>query len=52
MGDFNEISSPDEKNGGVQVDVGKCLQFNMSINDCNLMEVTTAGTKFTLRGPQ
>ncbi|CAJ2669285.1 unnamed protein product [Trifolium pratense] len=51
MGDFNEIASPDEKKGGVQADIGKCLQFNRWINECNLMEVTTAGTKFTWRGP-
>jgi hypothetical protein len=52
MGDFNEIASPDEKKGGVQADIRKCLQFNRWINECNLMEVTTAGTKFTWRGPQ
>jgi hypothetical protein len=37
---------------GGQADIGKCLQFNQWINECNLMEVTTAGTKFTWRGPQ
>jgi hypothetical protein len=52
MGDFNEIASPDEKKGGVQADIRKCFQFNRWINECNLMEVTTAGTKFTWRGPQ
>ncbi|GAU39340.1 hypothetical protein TSUD_60910 [Trifolium subterraneum] len=37
---------------GVQADISNCLQFNRWINECNLMEVTTAGTKFTWRGPQ
>ncbi|MCH84023.1 hypothetical protein A2U01_0004853, partial [Trifolium medium] len=52
MGDFNETASPDEKKGGARVDIGKCLQFNNWINECNLTEVATAGTKFTWRGPQ
>ncbi|MCH91665.1 RNA-directed DNA polymerase (Reverse transcriptase), partial [Trifolium medium] len=52
MGDFNEITCPVEKKGGVPTDIRKCLQFNRWINDCSLMEVTTVGTKFTWRGPQ
>jgi exonuclease III len=38
MGDFNEIASPDEKKGGVQADIRKCLHFNNWINECSLME--------------
>ncbi|PNX77058.1 hypothetical protein L195_g033019, partial [Trifolium pratense] len=52
VGDFNEIASPEEKKGGAQVDIKKCQQFNSWINECNLLEVTTAGTKFTWRGPK
>ncbi|CAJ2644330.1 unnamed protein product [Trifolium pratense] len=52
MGDFNEIAYPDEKKGGAPVDVKKCQIFNSWINDCNLLEVTTAGTRFTWRGPK
>ncbi|CAJ2658994.1 unnamed protein product [Trifolium pratense] len=52
MGDFNEIAYPDEKKGGAPVDVKKCQIFNSWINDCNLLEVTTARTRFTWRGPK
>ncbi|KAK2356470.1 hypothetical protein QL285_093800 [Trifolium repens] len=52
MGDFNEIAHPDEKKGGAPVDVRKCQIFNSWINDCNLLEVTTAGSRFTWRGPK
>ncbi|MCI18208.1 putative ribonuclease H protein, partial [Trifolium medium] len=52
MGEFNEIASPGGKKGGLQADIRKGLNFNMWINECSLMEVTTAGKKFTWRGPQ
>ncbi|CAJ2630361.1 unnamed protein product [Trifolium pratense] len=52
MGDFNEIANPDEKKGGAPVDIRKCHNFNDWINDCRLMDVNTAGTKFTWRGPR
>ncbi|CAJ2654248.1 unnamed protein product [Trifolium pratense] len=52
MGDFNEIAYPNEKKGGAPADVTKCQNFNSWINDCNLLEVTTAGTRFTWRGPK
>ncbi|XP_045791653.1 uncharacterized protein LOC123886374 [Trifolium pratense] len=52
MGDFNEIAYPNEKKGGAPADVRKCQTFNSWINDCNLLEVTTAGTRFTWRGPK
>ncbi|GAU35182.1 hypothetical protein TSUD_319920 [Trifolium subterraneum] len=52
VGDFNEIASPEEKKGGVQVDIKKCQQFNSWIYECNLLEVTTAASKFTWRGPK
>ncbi|GAU42748.1 hypothetical protein TSUD_77850 [Trifolium subterraneum] len=52
MGDFNEIAYPDEKKGGAPVDIRKCQNFNSWINDCNLLEVTTVGTRFTWRGPK
>jgi len=52
MGDFNEIAYPGEKKGGAPTDVRKCQIFNSWINDCNLMEVITAGTRFTWRGPK
>jgi hypothetical protein len=47
MGDFNEIASINEKKGGVVVDIRRCSLFSDWINDCNLMEVHTIGTKFT-----
>lgn len=34
------------------MDIRKCQNFNNRINHCRLMEVTTAGTKFTWRGPK
>lgn len=52
MGDFNEIANPNEKKGGVQPDLRKCLNFSNWMNDCRLMELTTIGTKFTWRGPK
>ncbi|GAU31363.1 hypothetical protein TSUD_19080 [Trifolium subterraneum] len=52
MGDFNEIMSIDEKKGGAPVDIRRCSVFSDWINDCNLLEVHTIGTKFTWRGPK
>jgi len=52
MGDFNETAYPDEKKGGALVDVRKCQNFNCWISDCNLLKVTTTGTRSTLRGPK
>lgn len=37
MGDFNEISNPNEKKGGVQVDIRKCQNFNNRINDMTVV---------------
>ncbi|CAJ2652742.1 unnamed protein product [Trifolium pratense] len=52
MGDFNEIAHPEEKKGGAPTNARKCHIFNNWINDCNLLEVTTSGTRFTWRGPK
>ncbi|MCH93065.1 putative ribonuclease H protein [Trifolium medium] len=52
LGDFNDITCPDEKKGGSQVDFNRCLLFSNWINDFNLVEVDTTCTKFTWRGPK
>lgn len=52
VGDFNEISSTTEQKGGAPPDQQRCLAFSKWINDCNLVEVSTVGTKYTWRGPK
>lgn len=51
MGDFNEIADPGEKKGGAPSDLRRCMNFANWINACQLLDVTTVGTRFTWRGP-
>jgi hypothetical protein len=50
-GDFNDISSEDEKKGGAAVSLRKCNTFKKRIEDCNLMDLGSVGSKYTWRGP-
>lgn len=50
MGDFNEIASAEEKNGGVLVDVHRCQEFSQWIDNCRLLDMGFFGSKYTWRG--
>lgn len=49
MGDFNKITSVEEKKGGAEVNHQRCNEFAQWINKCNL-HVELVGTRFTWRG--
>lgn len=46
--DFNEISSPDEKNGGIPVSMNKCLNFTANFTKCNLIDLGFKCSPYTL----
>jgi hypothetical protein len=50
-GDFNDISSIEEKRGGVRASERRCSNFKDRINNCKLIEMGSGGPKFTWRGP-
>jgi hypothetical protein len=50
-GDFNDITSQEEKKGGAPVPSRRCNNFLDNINDCKLMDLGAVGSKFTWRGP-
>ncbi|MCH79273.1 endonuclease/exonuclease/phosphatase family protein [Trifolium medium] len=50
-GDFNDISHPSEKKGGIPAQQRRCNTFVDRINDCKLMDCGATGPKFTWRGP-
>ncbi|PNX94787.1 hypothetical protein L195_g017967 [Trifolium pratense] len=50
-GDFNDITSQEEKKGGAPVSVRRCNNFLDNINKCNLIDLGAVGSKFTWRGP-
>lgn len=50
-GDFNDISHPSEKKGGIPASQRKCTLFSSRINSCHLMDMGVIGHKFTWRGP-
>jgi len=52
VGDFNEILSPSEKVGGVEVDLRRCIRFGRWVQDCGLIDLGSYGHKFTWRGAQ
>ncbi|KAF7822570.1 reverse transcriptase [Senna tora] len=52
LGDFNDLSSPNEKFGGRMRSVGGLLQFQKFISDCNLMDLKFSGSKFTWNNRQ
>ncbi|KAF7823513.1 reverse transcriptase [Senna tora] len=52
IGDFNELSSPAEKVGGKEVRARSLLRFHSFLNDCNLMDVSFNGSKFTWTNKQ
>ncbi|MCI06146.1 hypothetical protein A2U01_0027202, partial [Trifolium medium] len=50
-GDFNDIMSQDEKQGGALVNFRRCRLFQERVNDCKLLDLGAVGSKFTWRGP-
>ncbi|KAF7812710.1 RNA-directed DNA polymerase [Senna tora] len=51
IGDFNDILSASEKKGGAPFNLRKAQKFVERIDACNLMDMPTAGSRFTWRGP-
>lgn len=49
--DFNDIASPNEKQGGAPTNIRKCNTFVDRISSCNLMDMGAIGSRFTWRGP-
>ena len=47
MGDFNEISCPSDKLGGVYPNKNRFLRINNIIQNCNLVDLDTRGNEFT-----
>jgi endonuclease/exonuclease/phosphatase family metal-dependent hydrolase len=50
-GDFNDIMSQDEKQGGALVNLRRCRVFQERVNKCKLLDLGAVGSKFTWRGP-
>jgi endonuclease/exonuclease/phosphatase family metal-dependent hydrolase len=50
-GDFNDIMSQDEKQGGALVNLRRCRVFQEHVNKCKLLDLGSVGSKFTWRGP-
>ncbi|MCH80961.1 hypothetical protein A2U01_0001739, partial [Trifolium medium] len=50
-GDFNDITSMEEKKGGVSASIRRCNKFRERISACNLLDLGAMGPKFTWRGP-
>lgn len=46
-GNFNDISSSSEKQGGKSPSLAKCLNFTNNISNCNLLDLGFKGSPFT-----
>ncbi|XP_061370265.1 uncharacterized protein LOC133312983 [Gastrolobium bilobum] len=51
-GDLNEITSANEKRGGAPIDVNRCKEFGVVIEDCKLLDMGFSGSRFTWKGPK
>ncbi|KAI9081003.1 hypothetical protein K1719_036983 [Acacia pycnantha] len=51
-GDFNEIKTPTEQQGGGRVSEIRCHRFNEWIEDCSLIDIEAQGPFFTWKGPK
>ncbi|KAI9127807.1 hypothetical protein K1719_000800 [Acacia pycnantha] len=51
-GDFNEIKTPTEQQGGGRVSEIRCRRFNEWIEDCSLIDIEAQGPFFTWKGPK
>ncbi|KAF7822893.1 ribonuclease H [Senna tora] len=51
-GDLNEIADETEQRGGSPPNVQRCQNFRDWINDCNLIDMHTAGPFYTWEGPK
>ncbi|KAI9108458.1 hypothetical protein K1719_020649 [Acacia pycnantha] len=51
-GDFNDIRTPMEQQGGGRVSETRCHRFNDWIEDCNLIDIEAQGPLFTWKGPK
>ncbi|KAI9103498.1 hypothetical protein K1719_023121 [Acacia pycnantha] len=51
-GNFNEIRSPLEQEGGGHVSEARCRKFNDWIQDCELVDLEAKGPFFTWNGPK
>lgn len=50
-GDFNDIMSATEQQGGGMVSENKCKKFRDNIDKCQLIDMGSEGPRFTWRGP-
>ncbi|KAI9080033.1 hypothetical protein K1719_037966 [Acacia pycnantha] len=51
-GDFNEIKTPREQQGGGRVNEARCHRFNEWIEDCSLIDIEAQEPFFTWKGPK
>ncbi|XP_061368719.1 uncharacterized protein LOC133311659 [Gastrolobium bilobum] len=51
-GDFNEITSAEEKRGGGPIDYSRCIQFANVLSACGVLDLGGGGNRFTWRGPK
>lgn len=52
MTSINEILVASEKEGGVTVDVRRCIRFGRWVQNCGLIDLGSNGPKFTWRGAE
>lgn len=52
IGDYNEIASIEEKEGGAPFNPNPCFKFRDVLDSCGLIDLGSTGPKFTWRGPQ
>lgn len=49
-GDFNDILSQEEKEGGAPINLRRCNLSRDRVNECGLMDMGSVGSRFTWRG--
>ena len=47
LGDFNEVVSGEDKFGGNSVNLNRALEFKECLDECNILDLGFAGSKYT-----
>lgn len=47
LGDFNAVLNGDDKFGGNRVNINRADQFKECLDDCNMLDLGFAGSKYT-----
>lgn len=47
IGNFNDITSPNEQYGGNLASINKCLSFSKKLSICGLLDLSFKGSPFT-----